>query len=374
MAKARQAPSPAARQAAAQRADRDEATAITAAVAETELEITDSIFEDDNLDLDGDNSLEEMGEDIDGDTDIEDDEDGDGVQAQGSDEETEETDDDGEQDEYDPAETAEGDLEDGQLEAGDDREPRGQRGDDRPTARESELQTQISELKGAINLLAQQLQGAQPGTKQATQGPVDEDPEPPYADVIADPQANQKWQEWKDRKNARETRQAALTDLREELARQQVQNADETMAEMANGPDGELFKEAHAAFMALPKSEAHAKLAKRILGAFNPAQAMMDWYETVGSERDRAEAERLARKYGFDLPENLAQPKGGRREGRGAGDRDQPRNGRQPRQEFRRPQRMPASLNGAGGGVRQQVDPRGLDGSDASVAAYVFEN
>lgn len=376
MAKARQAPSPAARQAAAQRADRDEATAITAAVAETELEITDSIFDDDALDLDGDDTLETMGDDLDGDTDVEDD---DGVQARGGSEDTEgdeDSDDEGgEDDDVDPADTPEGDLDDDdQLDAGagDQDEP-----DDRPSPRRqetSELQTQIAELKGAIATIAQQLSGAQP-PKQTAKAPAaeEEEAEPPAVDIFADPAGHDKRQKWEQRQRDKQL----LNTLRTEQLQLQVQNADETMAEMAEGPQGKLFKEAHKAFMDLPQSEAKAKLGQRILRAFNPARAMLEWYETEGDERDRAEALRLSQKYGFDLPAEIAPARGERRGGReqrGDPGREQPQNGRQPRQEFRKPQRMPASLNGAGGGVRQQIDPRGLDGSDASVAAYVFDN
>lgn len=389
MAKGRQAPQdPAANAAAVQRAERDLNTEITAAVAATETEITDSIFGDEELDLVGDTDLEEMGEDLDGDTEVSDDDDeGDEQPAKAGAQEDEDEDDDDQGLEDPDVADVDDEIDDEQPLAADDDQDRsrGFRGRFVPRSRVTEeanrrrsAERQLDERDLEIARLRGQLEARNGGQQQPQQTQrTEEEQEPPVVDMFADPVGWEKRRDWLENKRVREAVKQAMDPILQENRQTFESRVNNSMNAVANGDRGDEFREAHATLTRLPDGPEKARLIQSIFNDTDPGAAVMRWWDEaqaqVADEYDVRVAQRLAQRYGFDLPPELQPARGARRDAP-VRSREQP-NGNQPpaRQEFRRAQRLP-SLNGAGGHVKHNVDPRGIDGSEQAIADSIWSN
>lgn len=361
---------------------------ITAAVAATEREITDDVFSDEPLDLDGDTSLEDMGDGLEGDDLIEDGDEetdeGDTDEGEGEDEGDDEGEGDLETDEGDESgegedEGDEGDIEDDQRQpvAADD-----QRGRMVPRSRVKEeadkkrdLEAQLIEMRGAMTVLQDIVSGRAQTQQQQTQEPEELGPEP---DQFVYPDEWRAWNAKNTQKLVRDGIAEGINAYRQETQAERLVTVNENLEAAAEGKRGVEFKAAYQKLMSLPKTPEVGRFVQSILHSRNPAQAVFNWWESNGGPEFREQALRqMADSFGLELPPEVAAPAArtnGQRPAPQHASRNQPQNG-QPRQVFRGPQRIVTrSLNGAPGGVRQQIDPRGLDDSDASVASYVFSD
>ena len=342
-----------------ERTEREFQLDVNAAVANTETEIFDDALGDEPLDNDGDTSLEEMGEGLEGDD----------LEEEGEEETEEEADEEGgeeEEAEGDEAEEAEGDE---TAEDEEEEQPRDQRGrfEDRQPAdrrgipssrlreeaqarRDAEersvaLERQLAEMNGRMAELSARVNAPPPKVEQQR---------PPKPDQFADPEGHEKWmQDEFDRKL--EERSAALRDsLRQEWNQQQQQQRDrlveETFARAANGPRKWDFKAAYGELVTRnPQDPRNQQLVQSIQNSRDPAAALFEWWD----------------EYTADEAVDYRSP---RQESR--------QRSQQPRHETRLPEslrRSPPSLNSARGGQRQETtDPEMMDDSDEAVARYAF--
>lgn len=369
------------RERANQRTERDENAEINAAVAATETEVMDSVFDDEPLDLDGDDSLEEMGDDLEGEDDIreaeEDTDEGDG-----------EGDDDGEVDDEGDLETGEGDVDDDEQQiAAQDRQqgrapaiPPSRLREESERARAAEeraraTEIELAEMRGRLDVLSR----APAQQQQREQPVVDNFPaEPP--DVIVDGPGFNAWHAENNRRQIAAGIQEGLRSIRQESQTERETRANESFQAAATGDRSFEFHAAYDQLLKLPKNADSAKVANAIMSAPNQAEALFNWWEENGGPEYRESiAERLAEQLGWEMQDGGEQQRpAARQNGR---QQQQPRQrervaqpqGGQPRQVFRGPVRATRSLNDGGGGLRQQIDPRALDDSDAAVLDYVFE-
>jgi hypothetical protein len=313
---------------AAEQSERAFQTDLNNAVAETEAEIFEEATGAEPLDNDGDQSLEAMGEGLEGEVldDMEDDTDGDA--------EPDEEDIDGESEDETPAIEARGD----------------QRPDIPPAVLRAEkekrrafeeqnatLRQQLSTLEARFNDLNTRLgQGQQQTAPKADQ----RGPEKP--DIFAEPEAYERW--LLDRATS-----DALTRLREQQEVQQLQRVNVSLDEAARGERSFEFPAAYGALRQLdPQNPQHQAIARAIYNAPDPAEALFNWWDQNGGPQFREQI--LAR---------LVPQRGGRQGQR-----------MQPRHEFRQGQSLP-SLNSASGSNSQRVNnPEFLDNSDASVFEF----
>jgi len=382
--------------AADERTERDYQLDVNTAVANTEVEIFTDAMGDDELDNDGDTSLEEMDDGLEGNTEA-----GDQTEGDEGDEQLEAA----EGDEGDEPEGDADDLE--QIDDGTDQGDQGQRRgeqrqperheirrpgvppavhrDVRHQARENlrraetaeeradRIERELAEARGQIQVLTQMAPRQQPQQRQE-QRP---DPEP---DVIVDPQG---WREWNDRR----TQERIQAGVREGIGafRQEMQQRDEgrinqSFGELAQGPRRSEFNAAHQTLLTLdPRNPQNQATVRRIVNSPDPGAALMDWFEDNGAEEWRAE---VAEQLGLgDLYEQSRQQQQSRQRG-GNGNRQNGRqNGgrqQQSRQEQGQPRqvyRVPRSLSDAGGGrggnsrdgAGTNFDPDAMDDSDESV-------
>lgn len=399
---------------------------VNAAIADTENEIFTEAMGDEQLDNDGDNSLEEMGEGLEGDeldeedvredVDTEVDEDAD-EEVEGDDEDDEDRADERRDDrEEDRADRRRDDRdsdrsrresrareEDERVDQrrrdredrGDDYDRRETRGRERdydrderrgfvPAWRQRQEAQRRRESEGEAESLRARLAVAEAriqdlNTRQnAGNTAPRQDVEP---DMFADPEG---WKAWNRRQMADEA--ARIADQRIQGYAQQTQqqmndrvNASFHNAATRPGLAGLEFNAAYQTLTSLdPQNPRNRATVQAIFHAPDPARALADWFEEEGYAREfRADiAEDLnggrRRSRGRDRDERDDNERDTRRrDTRGRYDREDDRGRRgEPRHEFRR--RFVPSLNGAaGGGSATRVnDPEMLDNSEDSVFRY----
>jgi hypothetical protein len=325
--------------------------------AGTEKEIwTDALGEDD-LDNDGDTSLEDMGEGNEGE--VVEDEDVAEEEAEGEGEEAE-----GEQGEE--AEAAEG--EEGEQAQEPPRDQRGQFREREPavppgrlreqtqraTAAEERaqlLERQVAEMNGRLAELSARANAPQP-RQQQTEAP------PPKPDKWSDEEGYERWVMDQAVKQARAEIEPRFAQFEQRIQQQQQEVANErigtSIGTAVNGPRGLEVAAAYTALLTRPNTDPQARaLVQSMYRSPDPAQVLLDWFEEQGGADYR---ERYSQ-YLMSQNQN-----GQRRQGR-----NEPPDQQQPRQVFRPAQRLP-SLNSATGSNSQRVsDPEMLDGSDRSI-------
>lgn len=352
------------RQAAAQPAElseREYQDTINNAVKATEQEIFADALGDDELDMDGDTSLEDMGDGLEGEVEADDAEDPDG---QGEGDEAEAEDDSGEEAELEAGE-AEGDE-------GAEEQPRDQRGKfqrDQPTIppavlrqsnerariaeeRAQRLEQQVAEYNGRLTELSARV-NSQPQRQEA------KTEAPPKPDMFAEPEKYEAWVIAEADRRAEAKIEQRFTSFQQQQQQRELQRVDQSFQTAARGPRQFEFNAAYNALTSLNPADRNARaLVNGILTAPDPAKAMFDWWEENGASEYR---ENIL---------NQLLPADQRPRPRADGGRQQPQQRSQVRHEIRGPQRLP-SLNGASGSNSQRTaDPEMMDGSEASIFRY----
>jgi hypothetical protein len=388
--------------AADERTERDYQLDVNTAVANTELEIFADAMGDEELDNDGDTSLEEMDDGLEGNTEA-----GDETES-----------DEGDDQALEAAEGEEGDEPgaEGDLEEHDDGTDQGDQGQRRVEQREpgrqefrrsgvppavhrqvgqraraaeheaeterearQRLERELAETRGRLDMLTQTVTRPQPQQRQE-QRP---DPEP---DVIVDPQA---WREWNDRR----TQERIAAGVREGIGafRQEMQQRDEgrinqSFGQLAQGPRRYEFSAAHQALLTLdPRNPQNRATVAAIVNSPDPGGALMDWFEENGAEDFRAEvAEQLGLGEFYEQARQQEQPRQRGRNGANRQNDRQQNGGRQGRQQssrqdqqgqprytFRVPPSLSEARGGRGGNSRDgagtNYDSDAMDDSDESV-------
>lgn len=336
-----------------ERTEREFALDVNAAVANTEDEIFSDAMGDEPLENDGDTSLEEMGEGLEGD-DLEE-----GDEA----EETEaEPEGDGDEATEEEAEAAEG-------EEATPETPRDQQGrfEDRRGAvpsgvlreanekrraaeeREAAKDRQLAEMRGRLDELSIRVNA--PPKPAAVQTKTEK------PDMFAEPEKYEQWlQEQADKRaEAKINERFGAFEQRQQQERETRLNENLSLA--ANGERGFEFQAAYRAVTSLdPKVPQNRALVQRLINSPDQGKAFLDWFEDNGAEEFR---ESIAQQLGL-VPGRRAPAQNGQRQ--------------QPRQQSQTPRhevRLPPSLNTARGGQRQQVqDPEMMDDTDNSVFAF----
>lgn len=334
---------------ATERTERELNQDINAAIAGTEDEIFQDALDGNLDDNDGDTSLEDMGEGLEGDhideeVDAEDD-----VGPEKAEEVEEEEDEEESEDETEEEDEPE-------------EQPRDQRGrfEDKaaiPPARlraeaqqrrqaeqrEQELQRRYEVLEARFNDMQTRLNAPQPPKK-------DEQPAP-KPDMFADPE---KYEQWVlDQAEQRAAKRLETQLAERDRQQQEINNrrVDESLSSAARGERGFEFQAAYNRLTALdPRNPQARSTVQSIYNSPDPARALFDWWEENGGPEYREQI--------------LAQlaPRQQRSDRRPVQ--------QQPRHEIRGPKPL-RSLNSAHGSNSQRVsDPDMLDGSDSSVFDY----
>lgn len=352
---------PAARAGEGEQSEREYQATINDAIRDTEGEIAAAAFDEDEPENDGDTSLEEMGE---------------GLEGEVEDDAEEEVDGEGE-------EEAEGDAEDGDgEEAGADEgeegeqpeeQPRDQRGQFRdrepavPPGRlreQTQRATAAEERAQALERQVAEMNGRLAEISARTNAPPQRQPEapPPRPDPFSDPEGYERWAD-----DRAERRAAAIVDQRIsqfQAVQQQreAQRVDTSLERAAKGPRAFEFGAAYNALTSLdPRNPQSRATVADIYTAPDPAKALWDWWEENG-----------APEYRDQILEQLGARPARNGRGRGPDDRSGDRRGEQtqPRHVIRGPTRLP-SLNSATGSNSQRVsDPEMLDGSERAIFEY----
>jgi hypothetical protein len=337
---------------------------INAAIAGTEDEIFNDALGDPEDDNDGDTSLEDMGEGLEGD-DLEDESD----QGDEDEEQPEEVDED--EEEGNPEDT-EADVidEDEQRVAArqnEQEQPRDQRGRfDRNEPRiPPERLRQETEKRRAVEAERDELRQRQAvlearfnDLNQRINAPAPRQPEAPLPkpDMFAEPERYEQWVIAQ--ANEQAMRNVAGILAQRDEAQRQAFNArvDQSMASAARGPRGFEFTAAYQTLLQLDANNPqHRSVVQNIVYSQEPAEALFAWWEDNGGPEYRQQiADQL-------FPQERQAPRSGQRTVRGGPQHEQPR------QVIRRPQQM-RSLNSASGSSSHRVaDPEMLDGSDDSI-------
>lgn len=293
-----------------------EEESIVSAIADTEGEIFNEAMGDPDPENDGDRSLEEMEDPV-----------GDDPEVEAS------QDDDGESDELE-ADEAESEEEPQRNERSERSVPSYRLREE--TERRERLERELAELRGQLNAIQRPQQQPQQ--------------QPQKPDPFADPEGHERW----------------VVDN----AIRQVQERNFNAA-MADGLEehGEEFRFAHDELAKLgPNNPEGVQVFQRMMAARDPVKVLMRWAEPrlqeYREQREQQALDSLAERSGYDrdtIERALAIA------ARGSGQR--------PTQQ-RQMGRIPPSLNSAGGSgrsaARDRVDPRGMDGSEASIFADAF--
>jgi hypothetical protein len=359
----------AAQAAAAQEAadERQEQKDINSALAATEDEIFNAAMGQEELENDGDRSLEDMGEGLEGEQLDEEDEDAEQEEQEDliGDARTDTDVDEGEGEEGEEGE-AEGELPlaaEGEQQPparGEARVPSARLREEGDRARRAEeslarMERENAEMRGRLDELSRHVTQPRP-----TQQPV---VTPPKPDMFSDPEGYERW--LMDRQ-AEYTQTAVNEALRADRTQREQRDQQRVNVSLQQAAIGERSFEFHAAFQALtsqdPRNPAAQQTAYRIMQSADPAAALFDWWEENGGREHR---EQLLEAL---LPEDLREPVLNRIRG----GQPAPRRQQQPRHEAPQRRGFMPSLNSARGGGRQQVqDPDlTLDGSEAAIFEY----
>jgi hypothetical protein len=340
----------------AETSEREYQTTLNAAVAATEDEIFTDALGGEELDNDGDTSLEDMGDGLEG-------------EPEESDEAEEEAESEGQEaakgEDGEEAETAEaaGDDEGEEVEE----QPRDQRGQFRdrepavPPSRLREATTRAREaeerLLAAERTIAE-YNGRLAELSARVNAPPPRQPEAPAPkpDMFAEPERYEAWvlEQATARANARI--EERLNSFQQQQQQREAQRVDQSLADAARGERAFEFQAAYNSLTALdPRSPRDQATVRSIYNAPDPAKALFDWWDRNGGEEYRAQ-----------VYEQLA-PRIQQRQQRA------PQNGMgraQPRQEFRPAQRLPSLNSATGSNVQRTADPEMLDGSEGSIFRY----
>jgi hypothetical protein len=324
---------------------------INRAIADTEEEIFQDALGDQELDNDGDRSLEDMGEGLEGEQ----------LEAEG--EEQEEAAEPADQEETWAAEEAEPAPEEEQAEAEPEEEeqpapvqeppprgiPAGRLREEAEARRSLEerninLERELAMLRGRVDEMSAQ--------RNTPQQPATAAPRPPKPDKWTDEQAYDQWMLDEGKRLAEASFKEELNRRDQVLAQQQIQRVSMQLQYAAQGDRGFEINAAYQRLLAMhpdPANPQHVNTVQNVLLlAPDPVNSLLDWWEQNGGPEYREQV--------F----NQLAP-------------HQPQRQQAPRHEVRVPTgiRRPPSLNSAGGGNRMQnIDPEMLDDSDQAVFRY----
>jgi hypothetical protein len=342
---------------ATERSEREFLQDVNAAIAGTEDEIFRDALEDDLDDNDGDRSLEEMGDGLEGDPLDEDDIE---VEEDIGPEKDEKEDEDDEE-----AEEASGEEED--EEAEDDQPTRDQRGRfdrQKPNIPPSRLREESERARQAeqreqdairrLEIMEARFNDMQARLNVPPPAKTDKQEPAPKPDMFAEPEKYEQWVLDQAEQRAAQRFNAQFAERDRQAQERQNARVDDSLNTAARGDRGWEFQAAYSRLTSLdPKNPADRATVQRIYGAPDPATALFDWWDQNGGEQYR---EHVISQL---MPRQRGEPRGERRQVQ------------QPRHEIRQPQRIMRSLNSASGSNSSRVsDPDMLDGSESSVFEY----
>lgn len=373
------APRPAARRAASnpdEQSEREYQATLNRAVEDTEGEIFADAMGDKEFENDGDTSLEEMGDGLEGEV-LEDEAEPEGDEIDEGDEEQDEEDYD--EDDADENE-GEGEGEDdgsefernsgqqGRQQQVDGRVPPGRFREEANARRAAEneadgLRRQMAEMNGRMAELS-----ARVNAPQQRQQPTAPTPKP---DMFAEPEKYEAWVLEQADARAEARMNERFQSFQQNQQQVQSQRTDTALGEAARGPRSFEFGAAYNALTSLdPSNPRNRAIVSRIYNAGdNAEQALWDWWEQNGGPEYREQvAEQLSPRQRRQQERDFARDdRGGERVFRD--DR-----GREVRHVVRPGQRLP-SLNSASGSMRtrgQVQDPEMNDGSDEAIFRYAM--
>ncbi len=334
---------------------------INDAVRDTEAEIFSDALGTEELENDGDTSLETMGEGLEGD-DLEDE-----VEAEEPvDGETPEARADGEhEDETEVEEPAR--SEDGRFQRQDEQRgvPPGRLREEAEGRRQAEARA--NQLEANLAAMAQRLAGLEVGLQAPRpnqQAPVKAEP-PPKPDMFSDPDGHEAWIIARAEERAQAIFQQGMQTLAQRQQQEWNYNLDQNLVAHSQGERGFEFQPAYKALTSLDKRDPQVRaLVQSILYSSDPGSEMFKWWDQNGGPEYRERTrERLHAEYEQRLAQLGEQPpaRQSRQESRPQ------RTQAQPRQVFRGPQSIP-SLNGATSANPSRAnDPDLYNGSPESV-------
>lgn len=308
---------------------------INRAIADTEQEIFSAATGAQELDNDGDRSLEEMS-DGPGDDLIEDE---DEAEVEGE---------EGEAEEEESPEEAPQQIEQEAAQPEQRRQgiPSGRLREESEARRQAEeeafaLQRELAQMRGRMDELSARVNAPpQPQQPQRQE-------RPPKPDRYTDEAAYDEWMLQEGRRLAREDFELMMAQERQQRQAEITQRVEQSFGYASQGERRMEFLDAYDRLTHLdPRDPGNRALVNSIAGSINPAEALFDWYDN-------------------SFPPSVPQP--------------QPRQraAPSPRHEVRLPPNMgarnPPSLNSmGGGGPGQRVDPELYDDTDAAVFRYAM--
>lgn len=368
-----------------ERNERELNSDINAAIAGTEDEIFREAMEAALDDNDGDNSLEEMGDGLEGEPLDEDDTNVEDTEGPIDDEEDDEDGEDEEDEDGDEGGEADGDDEEGGEDEGEEptRDNRGRQQPNIPPGRlreaterarrveqeRDQARNQITTLEARFNDLLQRVNSGQVGPAADKRAPAAEKAAKP--DMFTDPEGYETWVLEQAEERAAARVNSALADRDRRTQEEVNQRVDRSFNEAATGERGFEFMPAYNALKSLdPKDPQAQKLVRGIFSSADPQEALFAWWDNNGGQDFR---ENIAKQLGFEAPRRQRRDDGGNRQQRQQRDeRGGQQQQRQVRHEIRPAQRL-RSLNGASGGGgthNRNSDPEMLDNSEDSVFRF----
>lgn len=345
-----------------ERTEREFQLDVNQAVANTEAEVFDAATGDEELENDGDTSLEEMGEGLEGD-DLDEDED----EAEEETAEADKVDADAEEDEEADEEQDETVAADEAEEEEPQRDERGRfEEQERPDRREIPLRAErerrrqaeeraerverdYAELRGRLDEIARR-QNAPP--------PPVEQKQSERPDMFADPEGYDRWRQERDDRRTQELVNQAIGAFQQFQQQQQRARVDANLELAARGERGWEFGAAYVKLKNVidrdPNNPAVQAIRRRIEDSPDPARELFAWWDENGGPEYREQV----------LTQLMPHQDRGNSRQRST----QPRHVTQLPESMRR---NPPSLNSARGGQRHEIaDPEMMDDSDDSVFRF----
>lgn len=336
--------------------EREFQATVNRAVEDTEQEIFSDALGEEELDNDGDTTLEDMGEGLEGEQ-----TEGDLGDEEVEEGEEEESEDEGEED--DEPEIAEGDEEEeepqrdprGRFQQEQGRVPSGRlreetRARQQVESENAELRRQMAEMNGRLTEISTRVNAPPP--KAAAKEPT------PKPDMFAEPEKYEAWvlEQAESRAEAKLNERFSSFEQRQQA--QSAQRVDAALGEAARGPRSFEFGAAYNALTSLdPRDPRNRATVSRIYNAGDNAEkALWDWWEQNGGPEYREQVmEQLTPRQQRQQRQDVQ--RGGRQE--------------QPRHVIRPGQRLPSLNSTSGSNSRGQiVDPEMSDGSEDSVFRF----
>jgi hypothetical protein len=300
---------------------------INRAIADTDDEIFRHAMSDQELDNDGDDSLEQMPDSP--------------VDEEVEDEDEPEVEAEGEEPEEEPPEEEEEGEPEGEVEEP-RQEPERRQGipsyrvrEESEARRQAEeraiaLERELAQMRGRVDEMSTRINQPQPQPQRQER--------PPKPDRYTDEAAYDEWMLAEGERRAAERFEQRFAQMQQQQQAVALQRAEASFSQAALSDDRPVFLDAYDRLTRLdPRDPANRAIVGNIIGAPDPAAALFQWFE---------------------------------------GNQTQPRRARGPVHETRLPTRPPQrsgppSLNSVGGGgPGQRVDPELYDDSDAAVFRY----